>query len=202
MCKKFWPYLFSHESCISSSEQRIQDIKFWRQELDQKFEEMVQEIETLIIYKSRVERALESCFEPFQVTLQCLTERYSTSHCRAQYSYKEFYLTYTTKWIKSDSKDFYISNKCHSFELLNNVCAADRSGWRLTLCMMRWKRSCWRRRRWLKEWWLCFSEHWSRSMSRSGRWDSDKTRLGIQRLTYAGQIIKSETPSCFMWKHE
>ncbi len=84
MCKQFWPYLFSHESCISSSEQRIQDIKFWRQELDQKFEEMVQEIETLIIYKSRVERALESCSEPFQVTLQCLTERYSTSHCRAQ----------------------------------------------------------------------------------------------------------------------
>lgn len=70
---------------MSSSEQRIQDIKFWRQELDQKFEEMVQEIETLIIYKSRVERALESCSEPFQVTFQCLTERYSTSHCRTQY---------------------------------------------------------------------------------------------------------------------
>uniref|UniRef100_A0A8C1E680 Tektin n=1 Tax=Cyprinus carpio carpio TaxID=630221 RepID=A0A8C1E680_CYPCA len=40
-----------------------------------KFEEMVQEIETLIIFKSRVERALESCSEPLQVTLQCLTER-------------------------------------------------------------------------------------------------------------------------------
>uniref|UniRef100_A0A8C1D9L6 Tektin n=1 Tax=Cyprinus carpio carpio TaxID=630221 RepID=A0A8C1D9L6_CYPCA len=57
------------------SKQRIHDIKFWRQELDQKFEEMVQEIETLIIFKSRVERALESCSEPLQVTLQCLTER-------------------------------------------------------------------------------------------------------------------------------
>uniref|UniRef100_A0A8C0YS36 Tektin n=1 Tax=Cyprinus carpio carpio TaxID=630221 RepID=A0A8C0YS36_CYPCA len=54
---------------------KIHDIKFWRQELDQKFEEMVQEIETLIIFKSRVERALESCSEPLQVTLQCLTER-------------------------------------------------------------------------------------------------------------------------------
>ncbi|KAL0174769.1 hypothetical protein M9458_030737, partial [Cirrhinus mrigala] len=54
--------------------QRIQDIKFWRQELNQKFEEMVQEIETLIIFKSRVERALESCSEPLHVTLQCLTE--------------------------------------------------------------------------------------------------------------------------------
>ncbi|NP_001007398.2 tektin-1 [Danio rerio] len=56
-------------------ERRIQDIKFWRQELVQKFEQMVQEIETLIIYKSRVEKALESCSEPFQVTLQCLAER-------------------------------------------------------------------------------------------------------------------------------
>uniref|UniRef100_A0A672ME63 Tektin n=1 Tax=Sinocyclocheilus grahami TaxID=75366 RepID=A0A672ME63_SINGR len=67
-------YLCSHESCVSL-EQRIQDIKFWRLELNQKFEEIVQEIETLIIFKSHVERALESCSEPLQVNLQCLTER-------------------------------------------------------------------------------------------------------------------------------
>ncbi|XP_067222267.1 tektin-1 isoform X2 [Chanodichthys erythropterus] len=54
---------------------RIQDIRFWRQELEKKFEEMVQEIEMLVIFKSRVEKALESCSEPLQVTLQCLTER-------------------------------------------------------------------------------------------------------------------------------
>uniref|UniRef100_A0A8C2EB00 Tektin-1 n=1 Tax=Cyprinus carpio TaxID=7962 RepID=A0A8C2EB00_CYPCA len=63
------------QDALKKLEQRIQDIKFWRLELNQKFEEMVQEIETLIIFKSRVERALESCSEPFQVTLQCLTER-------------------------------------------------------------------------------------------------------------------------------
>ncbi|XP_039526416.1 tektin-1 [Pimephales promelas] len=56
-------------------EQRIQDIKFWKQELEKKFEEMVQEIETLIVFRSRVEKALGSCSQPFQVTLQCLTER-------------------------------------------------------------------------------------------------------------------------------
>ncbi|KAI7801113.1 putative tektin-1, partial [Triplophysa rosa] len=56
-------------------EQRIQDIKFWRQELERTFEEMVQEIETLVVFKSRVERALESCAQPLQVTLQCLAER-------------------------------------------------------------------------------------------------------------------------------
>ncbi|XP_055052953.2 tektin-1 [Misgurnus anguillicaudatus] len=58
-----------------SLEQKLQDIKFWRQELEQRFEEMVQEIETLIIFKSRVEKALGSCSEPLQVTLQCMTER-------------------------------------------------------------------------------------------------------------------------------
>ncbi|XP_030633677.1 tektin-1 [Chanos chanos] len=56
-------------------EQRIHDIKFWRQELDQKLEDMVQEIELLITFKRRVERALESCSEPLKVTLQCLEER-------------------------------------------------------------------------------------------------------------------------------
>ncbi|XP_014017688.2 tektin-1 isoform X2 [Salmo salar] len=56
-------------------EQRIHDIKFWRTELDQKLEEIVQEIEVLISYKSRVERALESCAEPLRVALQCMTER-------------------------------------------------------------------------------------------------------------------------------
>lgn len=63
--------------CILSlcSEQRIHDIKFWRTELDQKLEEIVQEIEVLISYKSRVERALESCAEPLRVALQCMTER-------------------------------------------------------------------------------------------------------------------------------
>jgi len=60
----------------ASLEQRIQDIKFWKQELEKKFEEMVQEIETLIVFRSRVEKALGSCSQPFQVTLQCLTERY------------------------------------------------------------------------------------------------------------------------------
>ncbi|XP_010892088.2 tektin-1 [Esox lucius] len=56
-------------------EQRINDIKFWRTELDRKLEETVQEIENLITCKSRVERALESCSEPLRVVLQCLAER-------------------------------------------------------------------------------------------------------------------------------
>ncbi|KAI4902340.1 hypothetical protein NFI96_014072 [Prochilodus magdalenae] len=56
-------------------EHRLTDIKFWRQELDQKLQEVVQEIEVLITFKNRVERALESCAEPLKATLDCLDER-------------------------------------------------------------------------------------------------------------------------------
>lgn len=57
------------------SEQRIYDIKFWKSDLDQKLEEIVQEIKVLITCKSWVERAMERCAEPIRVALQCLTER-------------------------------------------------------------------------------------------------------------------------------
>ncbi|KAG9264883.1 tektin-1 [Astyanax mexicanus] len=56
-------------------EQRITDIQFWRQELDQKLQEIVQEIEVLVIFKNRVEKALEGTSEPLKATLQCLDER-------------------------------------------------------------------------------------------------------------------------------
>lgn len=68
------PYVPPLCSCVCP-DQRIHDIKFWRQELDQKLEEIVQEIEVLIIFKNRVEKALESCAEPLRVTLLCLEER-------------------------------------------------------------------------------------------------------------------------------
>ncbi|KAM6958766.1 LOW QUALITY PROTEIN: tektin-1 [Aplochiton taeniatus] len=56
-------------------ELRIHDIQFWRKELDKKLEEIVQEVEALITFKGRVERALEGFSEPLRVTLQCLEER-------------------------------------------------------------------------------------------------------------------------------
>ncbi|XP_062408048.1 tektin-1 [Sardina pilchardus] len=56
-------------------EQRIHDIKFWKLELDKKLDEVVSETEDLVTSKSRVQKALESCFEPLRVTMQCLEER-------------------------------------------------------------------------------------------------------------------------------
>ncbi|KAM4628385.1 tektin-1 [Polymixia lowei] len=56
-------------------EQRIRDIQFLRRELEQKLEEIIVAIDTLITFKSRVERALEACTEPLRITILCLEER-------------------------------------------------------------------------------------------------------------------------------
>uniref|UniRef100_A0A3B3QEQ7 Tektin n=1 Tax=Paramormyrops kingsleyae TaxID=1676925 RepID=A0A3B3QEQ7_9TELE len=56
-------------------EQRIQDIRFWRQELNLSLENMVLEVEALLTLRTRLERALAGCSEPLDVTLQCLAER-------------------------------------------------------------------------------------------------------------------------------
>ncbi|TSK49663.1 Inositol polyphosphate 5-phosphatase K [Bagarius yarrelli] len=56
---------------------RLKDIKFWKQELEQKLQEIVQEIDLLLTIKNRVEKALGCCAEPLQATLDCLNERQS-----------------------------------------------------------------------------------------------------------------------------
>ncbi|XP_048838139.1 tektin-1 isoform X2 [Brienomyrus brachyistius] len=56
-------------------EQRIQDIRFWRQELNLSLENMVLEVEGLLTLRTRLERALAGCSKPLEVTLQCLAER-------------------------------------------------------------------------------------------------------------------------------
>ncbi|KAG2459384.1 tektin-1 [Polypterus senegalus] len=56
-------------------DQRIEDIKFWKKELESKLEETVNEIEVMLTYKTRLEKAIESCKEPMNVAQQCLLER-------------------------------------------------------------------------------------------------------------------------------
>ncbi|KAJ7418235.1 Tektin-1 [Willisornis vidua] len=57
------------------SEQRREEIKFWKQELDNKLEQIVHEIEVLLAFKIRLERALESCKEPLVIAQKCLLYR-------------------------------------------------------------------------------------------------------------------------------
>ncbi|NXS32763.1 TEKT1 protein, partial [Pomatostomus ruficeps] len=56
-------------------EQRREEIKFWKQELDNKLEQIVHETEVLLTYKMRLERALESCKEPLVIAQKCLLYR-------------------------------------------------------------------------------------------------------------------------------
>ncbi|XP_032056949.1 tektin-1 [Aythya fuligula] len=56
-------------------EQRLEEIKFWRKELDNKLEQIINETEVLLTFKTRLEKALESCKEPLVIAQKCLLNR-------------------------------------------------------------------------------------------------------------------------------
>lgn len=56
-------------------EQRLNDIKFWKEELDNKLDDITTEIDSLRAFKTRLEKALESCAEPLHIAEQCLQNR-------------------------------------------------------------------------------------------------------------------------------
>ncbi|NXO77417.1 TEKT1 protein, partial [Sitta europaea] len=56
-------------------EQRREEIKFWKQELDNKLEQIVHETEILLTFKNRLERALEGCKELLAIAQKCLLYR-------------------------------------------------------------------------------------------------------------------------------
>ncbi|XP_034608513.1 tektin-1 isoform X2 [Trachemys scripta elegans] len=60
-------------------EQRLDEIKFWKQELDDKLEQIVNETEVLLTFKTRLEKALESCKEPLFIAQECLLNRLNRS---------------------------------------------------------------------------------------------------------------------------
>ncbi|KFO20354.1 Tektin-1 [Fukomys damarensis] len=56
-------------------EQRLEEVRFWKKELDGKLEQLVHETEDLLSYKIRLEKALESFKEPLHITERCLAYR-------------------------------------------------------------------------------------------------------------------------------
>ncbi|XP_002734203.1 tektin-1-like [Saccoglossus kowalevskii] len=56
-------------------EQRIDDINFWKEELDHKLDDNKKENDTLLAYKTRLENALDACREPLAIAQQCLVNR-------------------------------------------------------------------------------------------------------------------------------
>lgn len=61
-----------------SSEQRLEEVKFWKKELDDKLEQLVHQTDDLLTYKIRLEKALESFKEPLHITERCLAYRLVT----------------------------------------------------------------------------------------------------------------------------
>jgi len=55
--------------------QRLEDINFWKTELELKLAELTAENDTLINYKSRLEKTLAACEEPLAISQECLLNR-------------------------------------------------------------------------------------------------------------------------------
>ncbi|XP_073903245.1 tektin-1 isoform X2 [Castor canadensis] len=60
-------------------EQRLEEVRFWKTELDDKLEQLAHETEDLLTYKTRLEKALESFKEPLHITERCLEYRLNRS---------------------------------------------------------------------------------------------------------------------------
>ncbi|XP_071945439.1 tektin-1-like [Antedon mediterranea] len=58
-------------------DQRIDNVTFWKDELDRKLDDSKQEIDMLLAYKTRLESAFEACKEPLAIVTQCLANRES-----------------------------------------------------------------------------------------------------------------------------
>ncbi|XP_070591119.1 tektin-1 isoform X1 [Erythrolamprus reginae] len=56
-------------------EQRLEEIKFWRQQLDDKLDQIVKETEVLVSFKTRLEKALEGCKGPLSTIQECILNR-------------------------------------------------------------------------------------------------------------------------------
>ncbi|XP_061460852.1 tektin-1 [Rhineura floridana] len=56
-------------------EQRLEEIRFWKQQLDDKLDQIVKETEVLLTFKTRLEKALEGCKEPLFIAQECLLNR-------------------------------------------------------------------------------------------------------------------------------
>ena len=50
-------------------------MKYWEKEVDDKLDGLKKEIDALGAFKTRVEKAIESCKEPLHIAQQCLANR-------------------------------------------------------------------------------------------------------------------------------
>ncbi|XP_053130610.1 tektin-1 isoform X2 [Hemicordylus capensis] len=60
-------------------EQRLEEIRFWKKQLDDKLDQLAKETDVLLAFKTRLEKALEGCREPLFIAQQCLLNRLNRS---------------------------------------------------------------------------------------------------------------------------
>ena len=60
---------------IFLTEQRLNDIRFWKKELDDKLKGLSEEIDNLLAFKQRVDKALQATEEPLHIARMCLANR-------------------------------------------------------------------------------------------------------------------------------
>lgn len=58
-------------------EQRLNEIKYWEKEVDDKLDAIKKETDNLLAFRTRVEKAIEACKEPLHIAQQCLANRQS-----------------------------------------------------------------------------------------------------------------------------
>ncbi|XP_055957586.1 tektin-1-like isoform X2 [Patella vulgata] len=56
-------------------QQRLDDIRYWKKELDDKLEGITTEVDNLLAFQNRVEKALEATDEPLHIAQRCLANR-------------------------------------------------------------------------------------------------------------------------------
>ncbi|XP_029638303.2 tektin-1-like [Octopus sinensis] len=56
-------------------DQRLDDLKFWKSEIDKKLDDITEEIDCLETFKRRLQAALEDCYNPLNIAKQCLLFR-------------------------------------------------------------------------------------------------------------------------------
>jgi len=58
-----------------SVDQRLDDIKYWEKEVNDKLDGIKNEIDALAAYEARIAKAIEACKEPLHIAQQCLINR-------------------------------------------------------------------------------------------------------------------------------
>ncbi|KAJ7308937.1 hypothetical protein JRQ81_008216 [Phrynocephalus forsythii] len=56
-------------------EQRLQEVKFWKKQLDHKLDQIAQETEALLAFRTRLEKALDGSRGPLLISQECLLHR-------------------------------------------------------------------------------------------------------------------------------